>query len=38
MLELPNFSHMTKSTIQFELGDKILLLTSWARIMTFRVE
>ena len=29
MLELPNFVHMTKSTIWFEWRDKILLVTSW---------
>ena len=28
-LELPNFGHMTTSTIEFESGNKILLLTSW---------
>ena len=33
-LELPNFGHMTTSTIWFESGDKVLLVTSWAEIMT----
>ena len=28
MLELPNFDHITKSTILFEARDKNLLLTS----------
>ena len=28
MLELPNFGHMTTSTIQFESRDEILLVTS----------
>ena len=28
MLELPNYGHMTKSTIRFESRDKIFLLTS----------
>ena len=34
MLELPNFGHMKTSIIQFESGDKILLVTSWTNIMT----
>ena len=34
MLELPNFGHMKTSIIQFESGDKILLVTSWTDIMT----
>ena len=34
MLELPNFDHMTTFTIQFESRDKIVLVTSWAEIMT----
>ena len=34
MLELPNFGHMTPSTIPFEPHDKILLVTSWTEIMT----
>ena len=34
MLQLPNFGQITISTIQFESRDKILLLTSWAQIMT----
>ena len=33
-LELPNFSHMTTSRIQFELCSKILFATSWREIMT----
>ena len=28
MLELPNFGHMTTSTMYFEACDKILLMTS----------
>ena len=34
MLELPNFGHMTKSTISFKTRDKIVLMTSWTQIMT----
>ena len=34
MLELLNFSHMTKSTISIESLDKTLLLTSCVEIMT----
>ena len=34
MLELPNFSNMTKSTIQFETHDEMLLVTSQPEIMT----
>ena len=34
ILELPNFGHMTTSTISFEPCDKILLETSWTGIMT----
>ena len=34
MLELPNFGHMTPSTIPFEPHDKILLVTSWTELMT----
>ena len=30
--ELPNFSHMATSIIQFESRDKILLMTSWTEI------
>ena len=30
---LPNFGHMTASTIWFESCDKILLMMSWAKIM-----
>ena len=38
MLELPNFGHMTTSTIQFKSSDKIWLVTSWTKnydVMTF---
>ena len=34
ILELPNFGHMTKSTIQFKPRDKILLTMSQIEIMT----
>ena len=34
MLELPNFGHMTTSTIYFESCDKILLMTSQTGFMT----
>ena len=34
ILELPNFGHMTTSTILFESFHKISLVTSWAEIMT----
>ena len=34
MLELPQFGHMTTSTIQFDSRDKILLMTSWTQNMT----
>ena len=34
MLELPNFGHMTTSTILFESRDKILLVKLWTEIMT----
>ena len=33
MLELPNFGHMTTSKIQFESRNKILLVTSWTKII-----
>ena len=33
VLELPNFVHMTTSTIWFELCDEILLVTSWTKFM-----
>ena len=33
-LELPNFGHMITSTMSFESGDKILLMTSWSEVMT----
>ena len=34
ILLLPNFGHMITSTLQFELRDKILLVTSLTKIMT----
>ena len=34
LLELSNFDHMTTSTTKYESPDKILLMTSWAEIMT----
>ena len=34
MLELPNFGHMTTSTIQFGPRDKILFMTTWTDTMT----
>ena len=34
MLELPNFGHMTTSATEFESRNKILLVTSWTKIMT----
>ena len=34
MLELPNFGHTTKSKIQFESPDKILLVMLCTEIMT----
>ena len=34
ILELPNFGHMTASTILFESRDKILLMTPWTKKMT----
>ena len=34
--ELPNFGHITTSTIKFDSCDKILLMTSWIEIMTSR--
>ena len=33
-IQLPNFNHMTTSTIQFESHDKVLLVTSWTEIMS----
>ena len=33
MLELPNFDHMTTSTIKFKSRDKNLLVTSWTEVM-----
>ena len=32
--ELPNFGHMTTSTIRLESCDKALLVKSWTEIMT----
>ena len=34
MLELPNFGHMTTSTIYFESRDKFMLATSQTEFMT----
>ena len=34
MLELPNFGHMTTSTMSFESRNKVLLVTSLTKIMT----
>ena len=34
MLQLPNFGHVTSSTISFELRDRILLLMSKSVITT----
>ena len=34
MLELPNFGHMTTSTIYFESCDKDLFMTSLTDVMT----
>ena len=31
-LELPNFGHVTKSTVSFESHDKILLMTPWKKL------
>ena len=36
-MELPNFYHLTASTILFELRDKILLVTSWAKTLTSKL-
>ena len=33
MLDLPNFDFITTSTILFEPGDEVLLVTSWLEIM-----
>ena len=33
ILELPNFGHMTTSTIYFGSRDKILQMKSWAEIL-----
>ena len=32
MLESPIFGHMTKFTMQFESGNKFLLVTSWEKL------
>ena len=36
-LELPNFGHMTTSTIELDSRDEILLVTSWTNydVLTF---
>ena len=34
MLELPNFGHMTSSTVRFDSRNKIYLATAWTGIMT----
>ena len=34
MLELPNFSQMNTSTIEFEPSDKFLFVKSFTEIMT----
>ena len=34
MLQLPNFGHMTKSTVERESLDKVLLMTLWEEIKT----
>ena len=34
MLEFPNFGHITTSTMLFKSRHKILLVMSWAEIMT----
>ena len=34
MLQLPNFGDMTTHIIQFDLHDKLLLVTSWTEIIT----
>ena len=34
MLELPNFSQVTTSTIWFKSGDKVLLVTSFTELIT----
>ena len=31
---IPNFGHITKTTIQFESRGKTLLMASWTEIMT----
>ena len=33
MLQLPNFGRMTTSIIKVESSDKVLLVTSWSKIM-----
>ena len=34
MLELPNFGHMTKFTMQFESRNEILLVISETKVMS----
>ena len=34
MVELPNFGHMTISTIKSDSRNKILMMTSWTETMT----
>ena len=36
ILELPNFGHMTISTLQLESRDKILFMTSFTKIILTR--
>ena len=36
MLQLPKFGHTVTSAILFESRDKILLVTSWTKIMTLQ--
>ena len=36
MLELSNLGHMSTSTMSFGASDKILLITSWAKVMTLQ--
>ena len=35
--ELPNFAHMTTTTLEIESVDKILLVTSWTEIICFKI-
>ena len=34
ILDLPNFGHMIKSTVDYDSRNKNLLTTSWTEIMT----